>query len=500
MKITVVSALSAKQDVLVLGLFDDAKEYYRALDKNIATEIEEALQKKLFTLKFGEMYGMKVASQPYQKIVVMGLGKKEEMTSEHLRKAMGKAVKVVKGMKYSSFITNIVDLIQEAGIASDEVIGRAAAEGLVLADYGFVKYLSAEKQEKKKALIEVVLLVKKNTAAVENGVKDGKVIGEATNYARDLVNEPATVVNSVYLAKEAEKLVASNPKMKLTVLEKKDMEKLGMGALLGVNAGSENPPKLVIIEYNGGKGAATAFVGKGITFDSGGYNLKPTKSIEDMKSDMAGAAAVLGTISVAAKLGVKKNLLGVMPLCENMVSGHAQHPGNIVRAYNGKTIEIGNTDAEGRLILADALSYVEDKYKPEVMVDLATLTGACVVALGYYASGLMSTSQKLVDTLTVAGDQSGDRVWQLPMYEEYMDWMDGSITDLNNISTKGKGYEAGSITAAVFLSKFVQKAQWAHLDIAGPAYWGVDNDYVQKGATGAGVRVLSYYLLAQGEK
>ena len=222
--------------------------------------------------------------------------------------------------------------------------------------------------------------------------------------------------------------------------------------------------------------------------------MKQNRYIEEMKDDMAGAGAVLGTIKAAAELGIKKHLIGVMPLCENMVNGGAQRPGDIVKAYNGKTIEIGNTDAEGRLILADALAYTEDKYKPEIIVDLATLTGACVVALGYYAAGLMGKDEKLLEEIKTAGAESGDRAWILPFYEDFQDWMDGTITDLNNCETKGKGYEAGSITGGVFLSKFVDKTRWAHLDLSG-AFWPISNEYLDKGATGSGVRILTYYLL-----
>ncbi|MEK6899886.1 MAG: leucyl aminopeptidase, partial [Nanoarchaeota archaeon] len=215
---------------------------------------------------------------------------------------------------------------------------------------------------------------------------------------------------------------------------------------------------------------------------------------------MAGAAAVMETIRVAAELKLKKNIVAAMPLCENMVDANAQHPGDIVRACNGKTIEIGNTDAEGRLVLADALAYTEKVYTPEVMIDLATLTGACVVALGYYAAAIMGKDEDLLQDLKTAGMASGDKVWALPFFEEYQDWMDGTITALNNISQKGKGYEAGSITGAVFLSKFVEKARWVHVDIAGSAYWWVDGAYLSKGATGSGVRLLSYYLIENQEK
>lgn len=220
-----------------------------------------------------------------------------------------------------------------------------------------------------------------------------------------------------------------------------------------------------------------------------------TGYIEDMKSDMAGAAAVLAIIKLAAELNLKRDILGVIPLCENMIGGSAQKPGDIVKAYNGKTVEIRNTDAEGRLILADALAYTEAKYKPSSMIDLATLTGACVIALGYYASGIMGKDEGLIKNLVEAGEKSGDRVWELPFYEDYQDAMDGTISDLRNTSGKGKGYEGGAINGGVFLSKFVVKAKWAHIDIAGPAFVIEESDYLQKGGTGAGVRLLSYYFM-----
>ena len=487
MKITIQKGLDKKQEVLILGLWEEDKHNYSSFSKDLAQELADAIKKKTFLKKFAEKYSTKVGNQ---KVCVYGLGKKKEMTAERLRKLLGKCTKCVKCRHATSFSTNVVELVSSK--LGDEELGMAASEALILANYKFDKYLSKERKDKQKPITNVSLQWKKSSTAINHGLRTGRVIAEAANFTRDLVNESASVCNSVYMENAARSL---HKKVKVKVLNQVEMKKLGMGSLLGVNAGSDNPPKLVFLEYNGGKGKPTAIIGKGITFDSGGYNIKPTKYIEDMKTDMGGAAAVMGTIKVAAELGIKKNLVGVMPLCENMVSGSAQRPGDIVKAYNGKTIEIGNTDAEGRLVLADALAYTEKKYKPEIMIDMATLTGACVLALGYYAAGLVGRDEKLLKNLMEAGMKSGDRVWRLPFFEDYHDWMDGSISDLNNIAQKGKGYEAGSITAGVFLSKFVDKARWAHIDIAGSAYWIVDNGYMQKGATGSGVRVLSYYLL-----
>ncbi|MDO8510873.1 MAG: leucyl aminopeptidase, partial [Nanoarchaeota archaeon] len=488
MKITITKDLDKAQDVLFLGLFEEDKDNAKSFSKELSEEVEAAIARKAFSRKFGEMYATKLASHPYKKVVVIGLGEKKDLTVEKVRQALGKMVTATKSGLFSSFTTNVVEKAASNKL-DQQLLGRAAAESLLLANYGFTKYFSKEKQEKKKP-VSLVALQWAGGNEFSEGLRIGRVIAEATNVTRDLVNEPANVVNSEYMEKMAKQVASQYSSVKLKVLNKAELEKEGMGALLGVNAGSSNPPKLVILEYNGSKkGKYTALIGKGITFDSGGYNLKPTKYIEDMATDMAGAAAVMAAVKIAAELKVKKNLLAVMPLCENMVDATAQHPGDIVRAYNGKTIEIGNTDAEGRLILCDALAYTEAKYNPEVMIDLATLTGACVVALGYYAAGVMGKDDELLHALHEAGNASGDKVWRLPFFEEYQDWMDGSKSDLNNNSQKGKGYEAGSITAGVFLSKFVEKAKWAHVDIAGSAYWMVDGAYLSKGATGSGVRL-----------
>ena len=495
MKINILPKLDTKQPVLVLGLFEEDTHNYKSFNKILEGQLKSAIKEKRFSTKFGQKFHTSIHTLSYDRILIFGLGKKKKFTLERLRRIMGKAVNSVKCSHFSGFTTNIPELSKFLG---EEAMGRATAEGLLLANYKFIKYFDKEAQQKKKPLVSVSLRWVKKANGFDTGLKQGEIIAESANHVRDLVNEPAGVVNSTYMEKIARKVAASHPKLSVKVLNKAQLEKLGMNAMLGVNAGSENPPKLIFVEYKGGgKGKWNAFVGKGITFDSGGYNLKPSRYIEDMKIDMGGSAAALGAVRAAALLGVKKNVVAVLGMCENMVSGHAQRPGDIVKAYNGKWIEIGNTDAEGRLVLADALAYTQDTYKPEVMVDMATLTGACVVALGYYAAAVMGKDDALNAQLKASGEASGDRCWPLPFFEEYHDSMDGSISDLNNISTKGKGYEGGSISAGVFLSKFVDtdKTRWAHLDIAGSAFWEIKGDYFQKGATGSGVRVLSYWLL-----
>ena len=494
MRITTVEEFDQKSEVLVLGLFenDNLKKYSVELDK----EISEFIKKNILSSKFGEMYGTKVKDWNYRTVIVLGLGKKEELTLEKVRRAMGKLVKCVKSLKAESVCTTIVEEFNQAKLFDGKNLGNAVAEGLVLADYEFVKYLSKEKLEKKKSINTISLMLNKDASEdFVKGLKIGRTIAEATNFAKDLVNEPASVCIPSYIEKIAQKIAADNKKIKIKVMNEEDLKREGLNVFLGVSRGSPVPPKFIFLEYNNSIGEKVAIIGKGITFDSGGYNLKMTGYIEDMKSDMAGAAAVLATIKLAAELDLKRNILGVIPLCENMISGSAQKPGDIVKAYNGKTIEIRNTDAEGRLILADALAYTEAKYKPAIMIDLATLTGACVIALGYYASGILGKDKGLIKSLVVAGEKSGDRVWELPFYEDYHDAMDGTISDLRNTSGKGKGYEGGAIIGAVFLSKFVDKAKWAHIDMAGPAFVIEESDYLQKGGTGAGVRLLGYYFM-----
>lgn len=502
MKIILTKDLDRMTEALFLGLFEEDKDNYKLYNRDLAEEIEAALKEKKFSKKFGEIYSTKIAALPFKKIMVMGLGKKQEFSLEKVRQSLGKSIDCVKCSKMISVSTNLAKLADSMNKFEQELLGRAVAEGLLLADYDFVKYFSLERKEKRKAVDSALIQWNAPETLLSKGLSVGRVIAENTNMVRDLVNEPANVVNSEYMESSAKKIAASSNKIKLKVLNKAELQKEGMNALLGVNAGSENAPKLLILEYKcSGEQSRkeerkkTVLVGKGITFDSGGYNLKPTKFIEDMKTDMAGGAAVLGVIKTAVELGLKADLIGIIPVCENVISSSAQHPGDIVRAYNGKTIEIGNTDAEGRLILADALAYAEKKYAPANIIDLATLTGACVVALGYYTAGMMGNDEELMSKLSQAGAESGDRVWQLPFFEEYQDWMDGTISDLNNTSLKGRGYEAGSVTGGVFLSKFIEKSKWVHVDIAGSAYWYVEGAYLQKGATGSGVRFLTYYLL-----
>jgi len=330
---------------------------------------------------------------------------------------------------------------------------------------------------------------KESAKAVEAAVHQGEALVEGMNLAKDLGNLPPNVCTPTYLAKTAQGLMKKT-KLKVELLTKKQMEALGMGSFLSVAQGSETPPQFIIMRHNGGKAseAPTVLVGKGITFDTGGISLKPGEAMDEMKYDMCGAASVVGTMLSASLLGLKQNVIGVIPTCENMPSGKATRPGDIVKSMSGQTIEILNTDAEGRLILCDALTYVE-RFKPKAVIDIATLTGACVIALGAVHSGMFTDDNHLLADLTQAGHDSLDTVWRMPLDAAYQEQLKSNFADMANIG----GRPAGSVTAACFLKRFTEKYPWAHLDIAGTAWKGG----AAKGSTGRPVPLLVNYLLAQ---
>ncbi|MFA5383007.1 MAG: leucyl aminopeptidase, partial [Candidatus Micrarchaeia archaeon] len=337
-----------------------------------------------------------------------------------------------------------------------------------------------------------VLSLDEDKKEVEKGMNEADIIAYYNSYVRDLVNMAPSEKNPEKLTKEilneAKKL-----KIKTKVLDIKDFKKKGMEAIEAVGRGSKYPPKMIILEYLGGnkKDKPICFVGKGVTFDSGGLNIKPSIGMEEMKSDMAGAATVVGTLFAAKELKLKKNIIGIIGLAENMLSGDSYKQGDILRAYNGKTIEILNTDAEGRLVLADCLSYAEKHYSPKYIIDYATLTGAMVAALGVENAGLFAEDIELISKLICASEYSLERIWQMPMDEEYEDLIKSDIADVRNT---GKKPEAGSITAAFFLKNFIKKTPWAHIDIAGTAFHKKEKPYAYKGATGFGVRLNIEFL------
>ena len=359
----------------------------------------------------------------------------------------------------------------------------AAAEGAYRAD-------SLKSKPSKPATLKQVsfITLEKPGAEQKKAVAQTAAITRGMTLTKDLANLPGNICTPTYLAANALALAKAHKQIKTTVLEKKDMEKLGMGSFLSVTRGSAQPPKLITLEYNGAAKTQKpiALVGKGITFDTGGISLKPGADMDEMKYDMCGAASVLGTLQAIAEMELPINVVGVIPTCENMPSSTATKPGDIVTSMSGQTIEILNTDAEGRLILCDALTYTA-KFKPDTVIDIATLTGACVIALGHVASGMFANDDKLAQELISAGEQSHDRVWQLPLWDDYQPLLDSNFADMQNIG----GRAGGTITAACFLARFTKDYRWAHLDIAGTA----NKSGKDKGATGRPVPLLTQYLI-----
>ncbi len=365
----------------------------------------------------------------------------------------------------------------------------AIIEGAAIGAYVWEKYKSKDKDDK-------TVISKQVTIAVEAQkiFTQAVTVCQGVTFCRDLVNDNADTITSAYLEKTVRSLIKGKRNFRLEILNRKELKARGLNLHLAVNQASPKEPKLIIARYHGGKKEGyTAFVGKGITFDTGGLNLKPTGSMETMKTDMSGAAAVCGILKNVLSLGIKKNLLFVLGIAENAIGSAAYKPGDVITGYAGKSVEIGNTDAEGRLVLADALAYVVRNYKPAKIIDLATLTGACIVALGFDYSGLFSNNDELARQLIEVSNETDDRIWRLPVYPETKEYIKSPVADLKNTSSIKGG---GAITAAEFLHQFIGEVPWAHLDIAGSAYAeGTGRMYYGHGATGAGVRLLTYYLM-----
>ncbi len=428
----------------------------------------------------------------YERALVLCTGGKQGAIAEKdFRKAVEQAAKAVTGSPARDVTLYIDDLVVQGRDA--KWLARVWSEKFVVAAYRFTHTKS--KNSKTDANVKLSKVTFASTdSKVQRAYKQGAATGRATgigiNLARELGNLPANICTPTYLAEQAQQLAGQSDKLSVKVLSEANMRKLGMGSLLSVSAGSDQEAKLIVLEYKG-KGSTKAskphvIVGKGITFDTGGISLKPGSGMDEMKFDMCGAASVLGTMKTLTEVQAPVHVVGIIPASENMPSGRATKPGDVVTSMSGQTIEVLNTDAEGRLVLCDALTYAE-RFKPKSVVDIATLTGACVVALGKQATGLFSNDQNLADALLQAGTEADDRAWQMPLWDEYQSLLDSNFADIANIG----GPTAGSITAACFLSRFTGKYKWAHLDIAGTA-WLSGN---AKSATGRPVGLLVSYLL-----
>ena len=460
------------------------------LDRALGGSLRKLLQSKEFEGKTNEvlLYHTQ-GSVPAKRLVLVGLGKKKDVTLETIRQAMGTAAKRVRQAKAGSF-TVVLPTVTPAGMSSVEV-AQAMVEGAILGSYQFTVYRTAAAEHAVEGM-KVLIPQKSQLKQVTEGIRRGVATAEATVFGRDLCNHPSNVLTPTRVAEEA-KAIAKSEKISIKILEQKEMERLGMGALLGVARGSQEPPKFIILEYNGAKKKderPVVLVGKTITFDTGGISLKPAENMEHMKADMTGGAEVLASIRAAARLKLPLRLISILPVAENMPGGRAMKPGDVVTTLSGKTVEVQNTDAEGRLILADGLAYAM-RYKPAALIDIATLTGACVVALGQFAIGMFGTDQALKEQVRKSGQKAGERVWEMPLWEEYFEQLKSDVADMRNIGGRG----GGMITAALFLSKFVGDCPWVHLDIASTDWSERERAYVPKGPTAIGTRLLLQYLI-----
>jgi leucyl aminopeptidase len=472
---------------LVVGVFDGGKlsAAAQALDKAAGHFLSDVIaQGDLNGKASSTLLLQKIPGIAAERVLLVGLGKPAELNS--------KATVDILRATFSAL--NSTSAKDAALYLIDDSIGKEASwvitQAVLAANESTYRSDSLKSKPAKPACLKAITFATsdKPGAALKNALDQATAIAKGVSLAKDLGNLPGNICTPTYLSAKALALSKAHKTINTTVLEEKDMQKLGMGSFLSVTRGSDQPAKLITLEYYGGdkKQKPVVLVGKGITFDSGGISLKPGAEMDEMKYDMCGAASVLGTMQAIAEMGLKLNVVGVIPTCENMPSGTATKPGDIVTSMSGQTIEILNTDAEGRLILCDALTY-SAKFKPETVIDIATLTGACVVALGHVATGLFSNEDKLGQELLAAGEQAHDRAWQLPLWEDYQPLLDSNFADMQNIG----GRMGGTITAACFLSRFTKEYRWAHLDIAGTAW----KSGKEKGSTGRPVPLLTQFLI-----
>jgi len=478
-------------DCLVVGAFKDSPLAATAKTINDATggRLSEVIDTGDFTGKSSQtMMLHKLPNLKATRVLLVGCGEEAKFNSSELRKATEAAARALNESASTNAAFCLSEMLKD-DVNLDSV--RHQAEAVAAAIYRYDQTKS-KKEPLAHPLTKAEFLVPdRDVDAANTAASIGGAIGAGVALARELGNLPGNICTPTYLAEQAIAL-AKETGIETEVLEEKDMHELGMGSLLSVSRGSRQPAKLIVMKYNGGgKAAPIVLVGKGLTFDAGGISIKPAAAMDEMKFDMCGGASVFGTMKAVVELKLPINLIGVVPSSENLPDGDANKPGDVVTSMSGQTIEILNTDAEGRLILCDALTYSR-KFEPAAIIDIATLTGACVVALGSPASGLLGNSDELVQELLQCGQQANDRAWQLPLWDDYQSQLDSNFADMANVG----GREAGTITAACFLSRFAEDLKWAHLDIAGTAW----NKGKTKGATGRPVGLLTQYCINQATK
>jgi len=486
------SLVKAEGDVLVVGGYageDRLSPPVLALDRALRGLLSEVTKSEKFAGKPDQLAHVHTAGRILaRRVLVVGLGKRAEVDAERIRRAAAAALRRCRDLG-----AKVVSTALLGDGLSPKVRAQALAEGALLGTYTFDRY----KRERPGQVVKELWVVDPQRglrASVREGLGLGEIFAGATCLARDLVNEPANRVTPAYLAKVAAQ-VARGGRLRLRLYDRAACRRMGMGAYLGVAQGSEEPLKFIHLTYRPRRRARRkiAIVGKGVTFDSGGLDLKPADGMLRMKDDMSGAAAVLGIMKSLPALDLPLEVHGIIAATENMPSGGAQRPGDVVRALNGTTIEIGNTDAEGRLTLADALGYAVKHVRPQEIIDLATLTSAIVVALGNLCSGVMGNDKPLADRMLAAAEGAGERMWPMPLLDEYKELLKSDVADLNNVGPRG----GGAITAGLFLREFAGSTPWVHLDIAGTAFSEKDLPLGPKGGTGVGVRTLLTYFLTQ---
>ena len=480
-------------DALVVGVYAGERPPGRAaqaLDTRLHGQLRGVLEAEKFQGKPGHVTHVHTPPKSRAgRVIVVGLGGRDDLTPETVRRAASAGLRRARDLGAR---TVAIDLLGDKLDVRQRA--HAAVEGAILGTYTFERY-KREKSDKAVDGLTVVAPETRDRRAATEGARTGQLFAEATWFARDLVNGPANDITPTHLAAVASE-VAREMRLGLKIYDRAECDAMGMGAFLAVAAGSQQPPKFIHLTYKpGGRTRRrVAIIGKGITFDAGGLDLKTAEGMLRMKDDMSGAAAVLGVMRALPKLSPGIEVHGLIAATENMPSGSAFRPGDVLRAMNGMTIEIGNTDAEGRLTLADALAYAAKHVHPDEAIDLATLTGACVVALGPLCAGLLSNDQDLATRLLAAADIAGERLWQLPLIDEYKEQLKSEVADLNNVGQRG----GGAITAGLFLREFAGDMSWAHLDIAGPAFTEKDIPLAPKGGTGVAVRTLLTYLTTTG--
>lgn len=489
MQLQYQSSFSATDDVLICPvIFSKKKPEISKYPKALQNVIRNLLKNKQLEEKEGSLFEMPLSIARFPKrIIAISLGEELKLNGGKVRTAIASGTKTVRGLKkknmtlwYPEELNKYARIIGEVVVMSNHLVGR----------YKTGKML----EEDKKRIITTLSIITSSKSTIDADIRKGMAVGEVVNVTRDLINDPPNILSARVLSEVGKKIAKDNG-YKYTIFEKKDLEKMKMGALLAVNAASTKPDddaRLVVLEYMPNKNEKPiAFVGKGIIFDTGGYDLKPSRHMADMQQDMSGAAVVFGIFSLLKKLGIKHNVIGVAAITANLVGPNAYKSTEIVTSYSGKTIEITNTDAEGRVVLADAISYAVKQYKPKTLIDIATLTGAVCVALGDRYAGMMGTDKATMKLLKKSGIKTDDLVWPLPIHPDYEVKMKSKIADLRNSED---GYYAGSQKGGAFLKNFVEKTPWIHLDIAGTAFTSDPKKYESVMGTGFGVRLLTNYL------